>query len=309
MMKYEEFKETVFEAVDSMVEGQVTILQVTKNNGVVKDALLIKNRKSNISPLIYLVGYYEQYSKGENIENIISLIITLSKMDSGIDQDIVSNIKDLDKIRANIQMKLINKASNSVLLESVPYVDFLDLAIIFIIDIPCCEYRNRASITITNRNLQIWGIDKEKLYDIAKENCCGEDNYVVHNMKDIIRDLYIEIADVQEIDDEDVSAMLDSISDDKNALYVLTNQSKSNGAVTMTYENVIRDFANEKESNVYILPSSIHEVLLVAANEHMSKEQLREMVQSVNQTEVDEIEVLSDNVYYYDRELDKITIA
>ena len=49
MMKYEEFKETVFETVDSMVEDQVTIQQVTKNNGVVMDALLIKNKKSNIS--------------------------------------------------------------------------------------------------------------------------------------------------------------------------------------------------------------------------------------------------------------------
>ena len=49
MISFEEFKETVFEAVDSMVEGQVTIQQVTKNNGVVMDALLIKYKKSNIT--------------------------------------------------------------------------------------------------------------------------------------------------------------------------------------------------------------------------------------------------------------------
>lgn len=58
-----------------------------------------------------------------------------------------------------------------------------------------------------------------------------------------------------------------------------------------------------------ILPSSIHEVLLVVYEEELCMEELKEMVRHVNQTEVAKEEILSDNVYIYSRKTDKISIV
>ena len=125
---------------------------------------------------------------------------------------------------------------------------------------------------------------------------------VIKNMTDIIRELYIDRFG----DDEDTCAMIDSMDYD---MYVMTNKNKFYGAVTITYEKVLKDFANLKNCNLYILPSSIHECILIPEDYTEDASGLREMVQSVNSTEVSDEEVLSDNVYYYDRNSDKITIA
>lgn len=202
-------------------------------------------------------------------------------------------------------MKLVNKDNNLELLNNVPYVEFLDLAIIFIIDIPLLHREIEGTVTISNKHMEIWGIDKEELFDNAKRNSLEKSPAVIKSMNEVIRDMYINDIASEIADDDEIYAMLDSA---ESYLYVLTNEAKHNGAITMTYENVIRDFANEKESNVYILPSSIHELILVPAEGSMSTNELKDMVQSVNQSHLDEVEVLSNNVYYYDRKKDKITI-
>lgn len=77
----------------------------------------------------------------------------------------------------------------------------------------------------------------------------------------------------------------------------------------MIYKGILKDFADHMESNLYILPSSIHEVILLLEEDTDDVNDLFRMVEETNRTVVDQEEVLSDSVYYYDREKDKITIA
>ena len=72
----------------------------------------------------------------------------------------------------------------------------------------------------------------------------------------------------------------------------------------MLYSDVIKDFAKKMEKNLYILPSSIHEVILLPDDESQTKEELLEMVTDINRTQVEECEVLADSVYYYHKEKD-----
>ncbi|MBQ7925064.1 MAG: hypothetical protein IJ335_02090, partial [Lachnospiraceae bacterium] len=50
----------------------------------------------------------------------------------------------------------------------------------------------------------------------------------------------------------------------------------------------------------YILPSSVHEVILLKDDGEESPSKLQEMVREINQCEVDPTEVLSDSIYHYD---------
>ena len=100
------------------------------------------------------------------------------------------------------------------------------------------------------------------------------------------------------------------ITDMEIPLFVLSNGDYMNGASVMLYKDPLRDFANYMGHDLYILPSSIHEVILLLDDEYVqSSEELREMVRETNRMVVDQEEVLSDHIYHYDREKDEIRIA
>ena len=84
-------------------------------------------------------------------------------------------------------------------------------------------------------------------------------------------------------------------------MYVLTNESKLNGAACILYENVLYDFAQKLGADLYILPSSVHEVILLPKLSMFEKDELVNMVKEVNTEGVAADEVLSDHVYEYNR--------
>jgi hypothetical protein len=91
-------------------------------------------------------------------------------------------------------------------------------------------------------------------------------------------------------------------------LYVLTNDCRINGAACMLYENMLKDFADRIGSNLYILPSSIHEVIILPKFAMFNKQELINMVRDVNSEGVAVDEVLSYTVYEYDRETGELSM-
>ena len=304
MIGFESFGKILREEIVNKIDGEVAVVKVPKNNGVWLDALSVKIKTSNLSPLIYLAGYYKDYTEGRSIENIVDSIISICKKGAGVKEEIINKFTDYEVMKDYLQVKLINKESNIELLKKVPHIDFLDLAIVCMINIPFSEENGEGTVLINKYHMDIWGVTEEEMFNVAKSNSEKKNPATIKAMNDIIKDMYINDI-LEEQEEDELCAMIDSVD---SYIYVLTNPSKQLGAVTITYENVLRDFANEKNCNLYILPSSIHEVLLVPEEDNMDAAQFKEMVKSVNQTELEETEILSDNVYYYDRELNKISI-
>lgn len=305
MKIFEEFKEILREEVADNVDGEVTVVVIPKNNGVKLDALSIKNSTNNIAPIIYLDSYYKDYNNGRSIDSIVDSIVTICTRESGVSSELINQFTDYCLMKDYIQVKLINKDRNAELLKTVPHIEFLDLAIVCMINITFGNENGEGTVLITKHHMEIWGVTEDEMFNVATVNSLEKNPAVIKSMNDVIKDMYINNI-LEEQEEDELCAMIDSA--DSN-LYVLTNTSKHNGAVTITYENVLKDFAEKKNCNIFILPSSIHELILIPAEDKSKAAELREMVQSVNRTELQEIEILSDNVYYYDRELDKITIA
>ena len=88
-------------------------------------------------------------------------------------------------------------------------------------------------------------------------------------------------------------------------MYVMSNTMKLNGATCITYPHAIENFANEHDSDVYIIPSSIHEVILIP-DISCSREYIDEMIRDVNRRQLDPVDVLSDHVYMYRRDIGEI---
>ena len=149
----------------------------------------------------------------------------------------------------------------------------------------------------------MWNVSEEDLYEAAFENANKYLPCSIMPMHTVLGQ-YVEDNFTEELKEQE-KQFVEKINSDVN-LYVMTNNEKSFGAATMFYENVLENFAMQLHKNLYILPSSIHEVLLVPESQGLKMDELKSMVQEVNDTELDREEILSYSVYYYNRELDCI---
>lgn len=299
-MQYETFKKVILERLTNDIPDpkNISIQSVQKNNGYVLDGLVILENHCNISPTIYLNYYYEHYENGISFQEIyhqIMLAYQQNKPKQNID---VSFFTDFKNTREKIMFKLINYELNKEQLRDIPHIRFLDLAIVFYILIAVNKDIGNATILIHKSHLDFWKITEQDLYQIATGNTCCTLRPKIQNMDEILRDLS---------DPAGKSGPCLSGEDDVR-MHVLTNQYNLFGAACMLYSGILKSFAERYESDLYILPSSIHEVILIPAKDDSSLSDLSEMVREVNRTQLHEDEVLSDHAYYYSLEEDSIRL-
>lgn len=94
----------------------------------------------------------------------------------------------------------------------------------------------------------------------------------------------------------------DLTNEEKIDMIVVSNELGINGAAVVLYDGVMEQIANEYDSDLYLLPSSIHEMIVVPCGDEDLYNTFSSMVNSINQGYVDEDEVLSDRVYIYRKE-------
>lgn len=271
---------------------RVKLNDVMKNNGVVLRGITLMQDDSNISPTIYLNPYYDAYENGDTtLGTVIDEVIDTyerNKINRSIDMKFFLNY---ETVRSRIIFKLINTEKNRELLRDVPYISFHDLSIVF----QCLVSEERfgnASILIHNVHLQLWKVNARELYECALENTPLLQGYELADMNTVLE----EMKALGGIDDEEIEDMQQEVP-----MYVLSNKSRINGASCILYKDILKDFAMVVDKDLYVLPSSIHEVILLPSDGTQESEQLKEMVREINQSQVEKEEVLSDSVYYYRR--------
>ena len=291
-MEYKEFVEYIKMNAGYIAGegGNITINHVIKNNGCEMDGLVIMEKGKDIAPTIYLDSFYELYTNGENIKNIIRQIEVIYEQNKNNVTFDVNILKHFDTIKDKIVYKVVNYRSNEKLLEQVPHKRILDLAVVFycLLD---NEYGRSATALIYNNNLKNWNVTIDDVYKAALKNTPDLLHSKISSMAALFEKCGVNV-DGEEVD------LKDYVPSD---MYVLTNESKLNGAACILYENVLYDFAQKLGADLYILPSSVHEVILLPKLSMFEKDELVNMVKEVNTEGVAADEVLSDHVYEYNR--------
>ncbi len=294
---------------------KITVCDVPKNNGIVLTGLTFSQDGINISPTIYLDKFYQEYEEGQSIEEIVEEIKKIyhqSKMEGDLNMDFFTNYENA---KENIVYKLINYEKNRELLEDVPHRKYLDFAIVYYYLVNREEFSN-ASILIHNKHMENWGVDEKELFAVAKNNTPGLLPAHFCGMMEVLKELTEEkdsfldrILEERCVNDADEIKMLVEIHirKDETGMYVLSNESRLFGAVAMLYEGMLKKCANQLNADLYILPSSVHEVIILADEGQIDKDKLEKMVREVNATQVEPEEFLSDFVYYFSRKTGKIT--
>lgn len=296
MLNYEEMKEKLVNLVAEMVgdDYQVTQHKVAKTN-VILDSIVIKNPDVNIAPNIYVEPYYKMYCEGMSLEAVAQELINVFHMHE-LKQDMdISNFSNFELQKDYLRFKVINFAKNiNGILKDVPYVPFLDdLAIVFYLDIN--DICPDGTIMIHNEHLKMWDIDTETLYRIAVTNNRVYQPAVIAGMSSVMKEMGV---------------LPDDFNFGEELMYVMSNSQKRFGASTLVFDDVIGEFAEEHNSDLWIIPSSIHETIIVFAknDNDMDKSDISEMIESVNGSECAESEILGTKPYYYSRKEKKIIV-
>lgn len=294
-MDLNSFLEVVKDNMQYLVgdEAKVEIKEISKNNGKLFHSITVHDKKSNCAPSMYLDEMFENYKKGMSIEEIME---TLRKLysNSRIDGDIdMSFFTDYERVSEKVVIKLINYDKNVQLLESVPHRRYEDLAICYYCEIFDSRLGD-GHILIKNEHIKTWGVDEERLYEDAMRNSPRLNPVSVNSLMDTVA----ELSGVDDI----------GIEDDLGIL-VVTNEKKVLGAATILYPGVLQDISDRLQSDLFIIPSSVHEVLVMPTNlgydpDEISK--LKNIVECVNSESVAEVDLLSYNIYLYDRITGKI---
>ncbi len=277
-------------------EYTVEEVAVEKNNGVSLDALLIKKDGLNLSPTIYLNSYYEDHLEGENIREGAGRLVRdyrAAVPAEGID---ISFFTDYSLVKERLAFRLISSELNEELLENIPHVPFLDLEIAFYYAVDISGMQG-GSILIRNSHMERWGVTTEDLMRDSMENA-----------PKILPGSCRDICDMMEMMCPEKAA---SVTDDMRnlGLYVLSNERLTHGAAVMLYPGMMDKVSGIVGSDLYIIPSSIHELIVLSDMNQADPGYLREMIMLVNRKQLAPQDILSDSLYHFDRETKKITIA
>ena len=287
-MNYQEFLQNIKVTIGNQIESTCTvdIKQIQKNNGTTLDGLIITNPKINIAPTIYLNPYYHRYLGGHSMYDIYEDIMSTYKEvmpDKNLD---IEFYKHFDTVKNTVTMKLINFDKNIDLLKDIPHVRFHDLAIVFQAQV----FQNKeelGTITIHDSHLDAWDITISELYQEALANspklCPVEILNINEIMKPPILNTYLD-----------------------PHMYIITNTRRIYGASCILYDGVLKSLSEQLNSDLILIPSSIHEFLAVPASIGSTYEYVNSMINEVNTNAVLDNEVLSDHAYYYSLAKDKV---
>lgn len=286
-MNYKDFLAYIGENISDYLEDieikKIEIVGNEKNNGVIRDELMVQSSHSDYSTFIDLEPFFQRYLNGSELEQLLEeLSDTYFRHMALPDHHFNMEIEQLDKVRDNIFFRVISFNENKDKLKEWPYIQKLDLALVFKISIKW-EQEGIMSLSVTNYLLEQWHISLEELFNIAMENTVKNYPYVFTSM-----------------------GMPDT--DQDKMMYVLTNEETINGASVMFYPNILETIGGKLNKDFYVLPSSIHEVLIVPDSDDIHGSRLQSIVMEVNETVVSQEEILSNHVYLYSRDNQQLEI-
>ncbi len=309
-MNFELFKESVIQIVKEKLGEEYRVLadDVIKNNGIVLTGIIIQEPDNNTSPTIYINSFYEDYLRGVSIMKITDAICEVFSQNRHIRSVDMSHFTNYEEARKQIAYKLVHYDKNRKLLENIPHRQFYNLAVVFYYIAMEEPFFGKASIMITNAHLRHWNIDEQTLYRDAEVNTPNILPAQIENIEEVMLGLLKkQVKDEKHAEDlwEQIHAKIKGEAD-TIPMYVLSNTSRCQGAACMLYPEVLKNFANKIKKDLFILPSSIHEVIILPAMPDMKEEELLSMVTEINATQVEESEVLADSIYCYFREKDSL---
>ena len=310
MFQFDEFQEYVQMSLkeylsDEQKDAVVRINEVTKNNGLKLHGISVQPKGSNIAPTLYLESYFKEYENGADLEVLMGSIAKEAEKHLNPPSEFANigeTFTDFESVKDKVIMVAVNTERNRELLNQAPHKEKEDLSLIYKVIVDT-DTEGIATITIKNEHMKSWGVTTDEIHELAMHNTKEILPITVQSMNEVMMESFGKDGMPEE--------MAEAMFEEKpmnQQMYVISNKSRVNGAASVFYEDVLSDLADKMGTDLYILPSSVHEVIAVSTDMG-SAETLSEMVREVNGTQVSAEEQLSDHVYKFDSKARTFSLA
>lgn len=299
-----EFKEFVDLMVNKIKETFPTEVEVIINEVEDLYEIIVLNLQSNIGQTFYANAFYDIYNETNNLDKAINSIIELvGKLVNNAPeikgQSAEKWLSDFSKVQDMVYYVLLDE---QVLPDEILHEKYLDMMKQYYIFYKGTGIFIDNYINVQRKYLEMWNITEEELKAVAERNM-QKQPVEIKPLMDVLKEHASE-------EYEKVKDMIDASSSD---LFIMRNTELEYGASAMGNKEVIRQFAKEKGADVFIIPSSVYEVILVA-NKWSGEEyedmalNFEDMLYNINHNVLSQENVLSDSLYIYRRETDNIEI-
>ena len=295
-MNYEQFLEQMKEDLKARFatdlppeysDVRIGIRDVEKLQGESYRGLSFRSGDSPVEANLNLTGAFQAYEAGRPFEDILKEVeAQLMKVVDRTPQFNVGELSNYEAMKPKLMMEVIPQKGNEDRLENIPHQKVEDMALIYRLDIGENSGGKMSSV-ITNQQLEAFGITAEQLHQDALENAPVTHPASLRSMQEVM-------AEMMGMEPEDAMP-------GEPTMLVATVENGFMGASVIQYPGFIEQAAEKIGGDFFVLPSSIHEVLIIPDDGKADFHELEAMVQSINETQVAPAERLSDNVYHYDK--------
>ena len=301
-LSYDDFLNSVVkhlpERLSGALEGaEVSIQDMQKLQDKSYRGICVRPEGSNIGAVMDMKPYYEMMQQGAYISAVLDKIA----MDSShafakaeISQD-TSVLTDYSKAKEMLSVRIVNTEMNKEMLEGIPHTEMENLSVVYQLRVDVGE--EHGSVVIKNEMLEAWGITVDQLHNDALENAGKIDKPMFISMNDMLRNMMGE--------DFDMMMPIEA----PPAMYVAGVESSYRGASVIAYPGFMDEVADKLGENYYVIPSSVHEVIIIPDSAVDSYHALEEIIGQVNGTVLNPEDYLSDNAYHYDAETKVFELA
>lgn len=285
-MDFDQFVEKLKDALqESNPDLDFSVSDVSKLQGESYTGISVTPKDSNMGASINVEPMYQKLQDGAEFSDIVSETEQIAR--SAINQMPSINeaeLTDYSHMKDFLVMQVIPTVGNAEMLSTIPHKEMEDMSVVYRFQMESNE-SGSASILVTNAMLGNFGITAEQLAQDAAAIAPENNPAKVRNMSEVMAELSGGLFDMP-----------------PSPMWVATTETSVNGAGVIAYPDFMEQAAEQLGGDFYILPSSVHEVLLIADDGSMNAAQLSEMVSSINEAEVAPADRLSDVAYHYDAE-------
>ncbi len=262
------------------------------------EAITITPVDSNVGMNLNVDRFYHEHERGVVFHELVDKAAEIvRKALDNIPRVDAQSLMDYEQMKDKLVMEVVSAENNRDILERIPHKNMEDMAVVyrFMIDHTTGE---QSSVLITNHMIEQMGITAEKLHDDAVRNAPEVKPLIIQGMNEVMAEMMGK--DIEELVDMGLAS-----TTGEEVMYVATVQDKTHGAGVLAYQDFMDKAAERAGGDFFILPSSIHELLIVPDDHTKDFKELENMVREVNATQVEPEDKLTDNVYHYDSK-DKI---
>ena len=263
---------------------------IEKNNSTYREGIGFRRSGQRNGPIVYWDDILAHCGEECDDDTMVDCIIGIVTPYLDLNTD-PQEIYCWEKSKDRVLPKLINAERNQERLENLVHRKYLDLAEIYCTKMTVGDSQ-QGYVEVTREMLEEWGIDQETLERQAAENMKAQ-GYRLYSMEEMLGGFMPTKIDTET---------------EKVPLQILTNREGILGAAILANLELLKEVIGDKMGACYLLPSSVHELIVCPAESWMDAEGLREVVKEVNQNVVGETDYLSDSIYVYKAMFDQVQI-